>query len=204
MTSPIHSLPSEKIHEITQWARGELSFLPSPPEEMKKKADKQKFHKKKEDEWGQAILRILRPNKKSKKTEDAEEKENGNWTTIVGEEYIRYLYELKGHSVSKPTKQNGHEVDWETPIEMVEVKTQTYFTSGTASEKILGVPFKYADIPVLYKKPLKIVCLAGAEKRCREEYGNLGATCSSEQKKKMLDIWCREFNIEFVSATELL
>jgi hypothetical protein len=60
----------------------------------------------------------------------------------------------------------------------MEVKCGTYYTNGTAHEKILGCPFKYADIPILYSKPLKIVCIGGAEKICREQYGNLsGEKC---------------------------
>ena len=56
-------------------------------------------------------------------------------------------------------------------------------------------------VPHLYSKPLKIVCIGGAEKVCREEYGNLGET--SQQKKKFIDFF-KENMIEYVGATQLL
>jgi hypothetical protein len=84
----------------------------------------------------------------------------------------------------------------------VEVKTETYYTTGTAGEKILGCPFKYAEVPIWYGKPLRILCLGGAEKACREEYGNLGDK-GSPQKKKFLEFF-KENQIEYVGATDLL
>jgi hypothetical protein len=86
------------------------------------------------------------------------------------------------------------------------VKTETYRTSGTAGEKILGVPFKYASVPRLYGKPMIIICLGGAEKACIEEYGNLGSDDNPKrtpEKKKILEFY-KELQIEYVSATSLL
>jgi hypothetical protein len=54
----------------------------------------------------------------------------------------------------------------------------------------------------LYGKPLTILCLGGAEKACREEYGNLGPQ-TSPQKKKFLEFF-KENQIEYVGATDLL
>ena len=45
---------------------------------------------------------------------------------------------------------------------MVEVKSRSWCTTGTAGEKV-RVPYKYADIPNLYNKPLMIVCVAYQE-----------------------------------------
>ena len=86
---------------------------------------------------------------------------------------------------------------------IIEAKTQTFYTDGTAGEKILGCPFKYAEIPDLYEKPLKILCMGGAEKVCRERYGNLpGAKCTP-QKMRFLDFF-RANQIEYVGATDIL
>ena len=94
-------------------------------------------------------------------------------------------------------------VDYEVDDALLEVKTQTYHTSGTAGEKILGSPFKYAEIPELYSKPLRIVCIGGAERICREQYGNLVGPKCSIQKKRFIDFY-KENNIEYVGATEIL
>lgn len=70
-------------------------------------------------------------------------------------------------------------------------------------EKILGCPFKYAEIPDLYGKPLKILCMGGAEKVCSERYGNLPGVKCSIQKKKFLDFF-RENKIEYIGASDIL
>jgi hypothetical protein len=92
------------------------------------------------------------------------------------------------------------EPDLETEDNIIEVKTQTFYTSGTAGEKILGSAFKYASIPVLYGKPLIILCIGGAEKICKEQYGNLGDK-GSEEQRKMLEIWKTDFKISYKAAT---
>ena len=85
----------------------------------------------------------------------------------------------------------------------MEVKTQTFFTSGTAGEKILGCPFKYADIPELYGKPLKIICIGGAEKCSRESYGNLSGAKCTRQKQIFLNFF-RDNQIEYIGASDIL
>ena len=101
------------------------------------------------------------------------------------------------------TKQDNFKVGAIIEDAIVEVKTGTFYTSGTAGEKILGCPFKYAEIPELYGKPLKILCLGCAEKVCRESYGNLpGAKCSP-QKKAFLDFF-RAQGIEYIGASDVL
>jgi hypothetical protein len=45
--------------------------------------------------------------------------------------------------------------------------------------------------------------MGGAEKVCRESYGNLPGTKCTAQKKKFLDFF-RENNIEFIAASDIL
>ena len=92
------------------------------------------------------------------------------------------------------------EIDPDLAIEHI-----SYLVDGarTAGEKILGSPFKYADIPQLYGKPLKILCMGGAEKVCRESYGNLPGEKTSAQKQKILECF-REIGIEYIGATDIL
>ena len=92
--------------------------------------------------------------------------------------------------------------DLETDDYIVEVKTQTYFTSGTAGEKILGTPFKYRNVPVLYKKPLLIMCIGGAEKMCKENYGILCKN-KDERSSEFLDFF-KSMGVEYIGITDIL
>ncbi len=127
---------------------------------------------------------------------------NNQWTTKLGEELVRLALVNKGYNVRKPLKIGGYKPDWECDEFIYEVKTRNWTTSGTAGEKVFGVPFKYSDIPRLYSKPLKIVCVAFQEYEL-----TYGPSCVfgevSPEKKKLLDFWREEFNIEFVKFTDL-
>jgi hypothetical protein len=113
------------------------------------------------------------------------------------------LYLLLGKKVSKPFKKEHYLPDLEVDDAVIEAKTQTYYTGGTAGEKILGCPFKYSEVPDLYSKPLKIICIGGAELICRENYGNLAGEKCSPQKKKFVHFF-KENQIEFMGATDIL
>jgi hypothetical protein len=174
-----------KEKEVIQWNFGDLSFLPHTKNQEQKKVL--------EDEWGKKLLKKVRPDLNP----------NSNWTTLIGEYICKEIYIILGKTVTKPVNKEKLQPDLEIDDAILEVKTQTFFTSGTAGEKILGCPFKYSEIPELYGKPLKIICFSGAEKVCRESYGNLpGAKCTP-QKQKFLDFF-RENQIEFIAATDNL
>lgn len=177
--------------EVVQWLFGDLSFL-SEIEKKNKTADKAKY-KVLEDAWGREVMKKRRPDLPMEQ----------QWTNVFGEYICEEMYTLLGKVVSKPDVKDGFKPDREVDDAIIEAKTQTFHTSGTAGEKILGCPFKYAQIPDLYGKPMKIVCLGGAEKVCRESYGNLdGAKCSA-QKMKFLNFF-RENGIEYIGASDIL
>ena len=169
-----------KQREVVQWLCGDLSFLSEKTKDA-------------EDNWGREVMKGRRPDLKLDK----------QWTNKFGEHLCEELYTLLGHIVKKPIKKNGHQLDVEVDSVIIEVKSQTYFTSGTAGEKILGCPFKYCEVPELYGKPLKIVCIGGAERVCREQYGNIPGSKMSIQKTKFLDFF-RDNSIEYVGFTDLL
>lgn len=176
---------------VIQWLFGDLSFLPEI-KKTNKTSDEAKY-KLLEDKWGQDMMKMRRPDLSLDK----------QWTNRFGEYICEEIYTLLGKVVSKPVKKENKQPDWETDDTILEAKTQTFYTSGTAGEKILGCPFKYAEIPALYGKPLKILCMGGAEKVCRESYGNLPGPKCSEQKNKFLKFWCEQ-GIEYVGASDLL
>ena len=177
--------------EVIQWLFGDLSFLPEIEKKNKTK-DAEKY-KVLEDKWGQAMLKIRRPDLKLDK----------QWTNMFGEHICEEIYTLLGKTVTKPAKKEHFCPDREVDDSILEAKVGTYFTTGTAHEKILGCPFKYAEVPDLYGKPLKILCMGGAEKMCRENYGNLPGKKFSPQKKAFLDFF-KEKGIEYVGASDIL
>jgi len=177
--------------EVIQWLFGDLSFLP-PIEHKNKTADIKKY-KRLEDAWGQEMLRCRRPDLKLDK----------QWTNKFGEHICEELYMLLGKVVTKPVKKKHHQPDSEVDDAILEAKAQTFYTEGTAAEKILGCPLKYAEVPDLYGKQLKIVCMGGAEKLSRTKYGNLPGGEYIPQKKKFIDFF-RENRIEYVGATDIL
>lgn len=177
--------------EVIMWLFGDLSFLP-PIEHKNKKLDEIKY-KILEDAWGRNVLKTRRPDLKLDK----------QWTNKFGEHLCEELFILLGKNVSKPIKKRNYQPDAEVDDAILEAKTQTFYTSGTAGEKILGSPFKYAEIPELYSKCLKIICMGGAEKVCRESYGNLMGEKCSPQKQKILNTF-KEIGIEYIGATDIL
>lgn len=177
--------------EVIQWLFDDMSFLPEI--EKKNKTGDVKKYKELEDLWGQKVMKNRRPDLEL----------NGQWTNRFGEYLCEEIYTLLGKTVTKPAKKEGKQPDAEIDDAVVEVKAQTYYTTGTAGEKIMGVPFKYAEIPRLYSKPLHILCLGCAEKLARDSYGLLpGPKCSAE-KKDLLDYY-KSKQTEYVAATDLL
>jgi len=177
--------------EVVKWLFGDLSFLPAI--EVKNKTADELKYKALEDIWGQNMVKIRRPDLKLDK----------QWTNKFGEHLCEELYLIQGKTVTKPIKKNHFQPDSETDNVILEAKTQTYHTSGTAGEKILGCPFKYAEIPELYEKPLNIICIGGAERICREQYGNLSGTKSTPAKMRFLKFF-KENQIEYIGATDIL
>ena len=187
--NPMITLLRQKT--VIQWLFGDLSFLPLIEKKNKTSDDAQ--YKVHEDKWGQDMVKLRRPDLKLDK----------QWTNKFGEHIAEEVYTLLGKTVSKPVNKNHYQPDSEVEDAIVEAKAQTFYTSGTAGEKILGCPFKYAEIPDLYGKPLIILCMGGAEKVCKESYGNLpGAKCSP-QKMKFLEFF-RENQIEYKGASDIL
>jgi len=131
------------------------------------------------------------------------ENHTSQWTTILGESIVAEVLSSQGHTVYRPKNMNGYKPDWEIENAIIEVKTRSWTTSGTAGEKVFGVPYKYAEIPKLYGKPLKIVCVAYQE--CELMHGKtrvFGDDISTE-KKEMLTFW-KERGIEFVKFSDII
>jgi hypothetical protein len=127
---------------------------------------------------------------------------NGNWTTRLGEQLVYDILKFKGENPRRPIRKNGYNPDWETDEYIYEVKTRNWTTSGTAGEKVLGTMYKYSDIPIIYKKPLKIVCVAYQEYELTHGttkiFNNVSPT-----KKEFLEL-ANKLNINYIKFSDLI
>ena len=126
---------------------------------------------------------------------------NCNWSGILGECLVKSLLENSGNNVIRPRKNNNLLPDWETDDYIYEVKARKYTSTGSIGEKILGVPYKYADIPILYKKPLKIVLIGYQE---YEAINKFDLFDPSSDNKQNINNMLKNMGIEFVKGSDLL
>ena len=177
------------LHSRIQWAINEYpNGLTTKVQKTETQTVKQvrDSANKAEKAWGNAIIG---------------QKSNGNWTTLLGETLVKDTLEALGHNVRKPEQRNGYQPDWETDDAIWEVKTRNWTTSGTAGEKVFGVMYKYSDVPILYGKPLKIVCVAYQEWELSNSNTKIFGDVS-ENKKAFLNL-AKEMKIEYVKFSDL-
>lgn len=192
LTSQRNDIKLLKNKNVIQWLMGDLTFLPT--HDCNNSYEKKLKTKESEDKWGKSIMLELYPEKIKVK----------QWTNSIGEALCSELFKLQNKDATKAKPKGGYQPDFEIEDCVIEVKTGTYFTTGTASEKILGCPFKYIDVPDLWNKPLVILCVGGAEKICRESYGILsGGKQQTEGRKNVLDFY-KSRRIEYMGATDIL
>lgn len=189
-TTPV--IRALRYKQVIKWHFGDLAYL-HPPTSIKEPKPGRQTNKVAEDSWGRRILKAVRP----------ELVANKQWTGPFGEHVAKELLILSGRTVTTPAKKKDYQLDLETEDALWEVKTGTYFTDGTAHEKIYGVAVKYAEVPGLYGKPVKILCIGGAEKAAREKLGVLPGPAWNEERQKILDCF-RGAGFEFVGATDLI
>ena len=176
----------DSLKERIEWATNK-------PEKIIKKEgitieEQKKQVQENEKQWGNKMINQIN---------------NGQWTTLLGEGLVKEILELRGENPRKPERKGGFEPDWETDEYMYEVKTSNWWVAGTAGEKVLGTWIKYQDIPTLYGKPLKIVCVANQEYEL--EYGKVKyfGDNISEKTKKILEL-AKSWGIEYVKFSDLI
>lgn len=162
---------------VFSWLYGNIDFL-------KKFCYNNKISelKKAEDEWGKKIM----------------ENSKTMWSGVFGETVCKELLLLLDIESNKPLKKCGIKPDLETNEYIIEVKNGTYFTNGTAHEKILGVPYKYRNILEVYNKPLFIVCFGRAEKYIKK----LGLI-DYEQENEFIQLYNKK-GIYFIGFKDLI
>jgi len=171
----------ENLRERVRWALIEKENVP-------KKASLKKEKEMEERKWGNSMIG---------------QENNGQWTTKLGEQLVYDVLEARGENPRKVEKKGGFVPDWETDEYIYEVKTSNWWVAGTAGEKVLGTWIKYQEIPELYGKPLRIVCVAQQEWEL--EYGKtkyFGENVT-EKTKQVLDL-ARSWGIEYVRFRDLV
>jgi hypothetical protein len=141
----------------------------------------------KEKQWGNNLINMTN---------------NGNWTTRVGEGIVHDILNDRNENPRRPQNLSCYNPDWETDKYIYEVKTSNWTIGGTAGEKVLGTMYKYSDVPIIYNKPLKIICIAYQEyelTHCNTKiFGDI-----SENKKKFLAL-AKSMNIEYVKFSDFV
>lgn len=140
-----------------------------------------------EFKWGNELIGTKKP--------------TNQWTTKLSESLVEEIYKDKGIKIWRPKSKEGYRPDFETDSEVIEVKSRTYTTTGTIGEKILGCPFKYAEVPKLFGKPLKIVLMAYEE---YEAINNFEIFDDISVEKKEFITFFKSKKIEYMKCSELL
>lgn len=131
-----------------------------------------------ENEWGRRLM------KKGPKQQ---------WSGQFGEQLVSDLF---GDRIWRPEMRKGLKPDFESKKYIIEVKTGTYWTPGTAHEKIQGIPWKYRNVRAVYNKKLLVILIGRAEIEARK-YGLLDPLEFGKVFKNQDDI-------RFVSFPELM
>ena len=140
--------------------------------------------------------------KKRKKIIIINDTNNKQWTTKLGENLVKDVLERTGRTVSRPKKKEHYQPDWETEDAIWEVKTRNWTVEGTAGEKVLGTMYKYSDVPLLYGKPLIIVCVAYQEYELT--HGNTKIFGEMSDRKKAFLKLAEDFKITYMKFSELV
>ena len=128
---------------------------------------------------------------------------NGQWTTLLGERLVFDILALRGENPRKVIRKGGFEPDWETDRYIYEVKTSNWYVSGTAGEKVLGTCIKYQNIPQLYSKPLRIICVANQEEELTNGKINYFGDNVTEKTKSILEL-VKSWGISYIPFSELI
>ena len=164
--------------------------------------------KRLEDIWGLEVYRKRNPKTLAKS------QWSGQLGEFIGEEIFILLGEIVNNNpkrykrlqnddyVTSETKELYMKPDLEIANAVIEIKMYTYFTEGTAKEKLNGD--KYINMSKVSGKKVIILYLANAEKYAREECGKLPGSSMSENDMYLNNIFRDKFNVTYVGGTDLL
>ena len=139
---------------------------------------------------------------------------NNQWTTLLCEWGVKELLEKlwyknlrNARKLQSSNSWKKYNPDWECDDFVWEVKWRNWTTPWTAWEKILWTPLKYSEVPRLYWKPLKIVCVWYQEWEAKNWFACWNLINPeerwTEELQKMLILF-KKLNIEYFWFTDLL
>lgn len=160
--------------------------------------EKLKVSKKAEDAWGDKMVGGTG---------------GSQWTTVFCQDLVmEALIKLGRKNVKKAkpkqssVRNKGYRPDLECDDYVYEVKGRNWSTTGTAGEKILGVPLKYGELPNLYKKPLQIILVGYQEYEARQGFAFGDLLDKNNQTKELKESlsFYKEQDIEYIAFTDIL
>lgn len=138
---------------------------------------------------------------------------SGQWTTVFCQNLVKEaLIKLGRKNVRSTTakiatlRSKSYDPDLECDDFVYEVKGRSWTMTGTAGEKILGVPLKYGEVPRLYHKPLKIILIGYQEYEARHmwQFGDLLDPNSQTKELTEALSYHKQHGIEYVGFTDIL
>jgi hypothetical protein len=142
---------------------------------------------KQEDNWGNGIFNGTFKTDKNQ------------WTTKFSETFVKeVISKLYNEQPQRALKLKNLQPDLETNNFIIEIKFQKYFSTGTAWEKVLGVPLKYSGYPNPKNKKFIIVCCGQIEVLMRKKIKKF-----NQKQNKIIEFY-KENGFEYVFFTDLL
>jgi hypothetical protein len=175
----------DNLKERINWAITKPSKLKKHSFSIKQQT---KEEQKKERIWGNEMIC---------------QKNNGQWTTKLGENLVKDILVLRGENPRTVERKEGFQPDWETDDYIYEVKTSNWWVSGSAGEKVLGTWIKYQNIPEIYGKPLRIICVANQEEELLNGKTRFFGKDISSKTKKALGL-AKSWDIEYVRFSDFV
>ncbi len=135
------------------------------------------------------------------------------WTTKLCQDLVKEGLVLLGRKNIRSTtlmrssiRNKSYSPDLECDDYVYEVKGRSWSTTGTAGEKILGVPLKYGELPRLYKKPLQIILVGYQEYEAKEGFAFGDLLDKNNQTIELQEslAFYKEQHIEYVAFTDIL
>ena len=175
------------------WKLTELTLIStSNPKKLKP-------YVKEENEWGNKLIG---------------QENNNQWTTLLCEWAVKELLEglwyknlRNARKLQSSNSKKKYNPDRECDEFVWEVKWRNWTTPWTAWEKILWTPLKYSEVPRLYWKPLRIVCVWYQEWEAKNWFACWNLINPeerwTEELSKMLLLF-KKLNIEYLGFTDLL
>lgn len=151
-----------------------------------------------EDLWGNSVMKTTG---------------SGQWSTKLCENLVEEALVALGRvnvhrAVPKKStlREKKYSPDLECDNYVYEVKGRSWTTSGTAGEKVLGVPLKYGEVPRLYNKPLQIILVGYQEYEVKKSFAFGNLLDSHDQTQELRDsiAFYKSHNIEYIGFTDIL